>query len=71
MHDPPVSRTPLVPEIMCAHEEVEEMLQAYAMEYNTLWGKLEYLWTQISTAEDLVSVGRKETSILYSGRCDG
>ena len=38
------------------HEEVEELLQAYEMDYNALAADLEHLKTQIETAEDLVSV---------------
>ena len=49
-------RFPLANEILAAHEEVEELLQSHAREYNSLRAKLEYLHMQIQNAEELVGV---------------
>ena len=44
-----VCRSPLSPEVLAAHEEVEEMLQSYVMDFNSVRGKLESLRSQIQT----------------------
>ena len=37
------------------HEEIEDMLEAYLTDFNTLASDLDYLRTQIQTTEELVS----------------
>jgi len=48
-------RLPLSDAILSQHEEVEELLQAYFTEYNSMSSKLEDIKNQIQNAEDLVS----------------
>jgi magnesium transporter len=52
--DPTLYKTPLRKEIMMAHEEIEELLEAYLMDSNSLEAKLGYLLVTIDNAEDLV-----------------
>ena len=42
-------------EILNAHEEIEELLEAYLMDCNALEGKLAFLLVTMQNAEDLVS----------------
>eukprot|EP01042_Synura_sphagnicola_P004810 gene4810-6123_t len=59
--NPTLYRSPLSPEVLAAHEEVEEMLQSYVMDFNSLYGKLDSLRSQIQTSQDLVLL-RLDTS---------
>jgi len=59
--NPLLYRTPLSVEILSQHEEVEELLQSFVMDYNSLAASLEVLREQIQNAEDLVSL-RLDTS---------
>jgi len=59
--DPSLYRTPLCPEILASHEDVEELLQTYVMDYDSLSTKLKCLRDKIQNAEDLVSL-RLDTS---------
>ena len=43
--------------MLAAHEEVEEMLQSYVMDFNALYGKLDSLRSEIQTAEEQVETG--------------
>jgi Mg2+ and Co2+ transporter CorA len=54
-------RSPLVPEILVCHEDIEELLETFLMDYNSLESKLEHLRVQIQSAEELVSL-RLDTS---------
>jgi hypothetical protein len=53
-------RTPLSREILSAHEEIEELLEAYLMDCNALSSKLAYLLVTMQNAEDLVSKRERE-----------
>jgi len=59
--NPSLYCTPLGEEIMSMHEEVEELLQSYNMQYTALASKLHVLQAEITNAEDLVSL-RLDTS---------
>jgi len=54
--NPLLYRTPLCPEILSAHEEIEELLQTYATDYDNLSTKLKFLRARLQNAEDLVSL---------------
>lgn len=58
---PSLYSIPLSPDILGSHEEVEELLQTYAMDYDSLSTKLKFLKEKIENAEDLVSL-RLDTS---------
>jgi len=59
--NPSLYRAPLCPEILATHEDVEELLQTYVMDYDSLSTKLKCLRDKIQNAEDLVSL-RLDTS---------
>ena len=52
---------PLSQEIICYHEEMEIIFESYIMDYNSLQSKLEYLKSQMQSAEELVML-RLDTS---------
>eukprot|EP01041_Mallomonas_annulata_P009202 gene9202-19080_t len=56
-----LNESPLSSEILVCHEEIEDLFQAYLMDYNTLGSHLDYLRTQIQSAEELASL-RLDTS---------
>jgi Mg2+ and Co2+ transporter CorA len=47
---------PLSDDIKGHHEEVEELLESYVMDYSSLQAKLEYLHTLMQNAEEFVSL---------------
>ena len=52
---------PLSQEIICYHEKMEIIFESYIMDYNSLHSKLEYLKSQMQSAEELVML-RLDTS---------
>jgi hypothetical protein len=46
---------PLVPEILSKHDEMEELLESYLIDFNALESKMELTRNQIQNAEELVS----------------
>jgi len=59
--NPSLYRIPLCPKILSAHEEIEDLLQTYAMDFDSLSTKLKFLRDRIQNAEDLASL-RLDTS---------
>lgn len=49
-------RYPLVAEILSRHDEVEELLESYLVDFSSLESKVELTRSQIENAEDLVSL---------------
>jgi len=52
---------PLQEELMMHHSEMEGLMESFLMDFNTLQSKLEFIKSQIQTAEELVSL-RLDTS---------
>ena len=50
-----------MPEILATHDEMEELLESYLIDCNSLEAKITYLRSQIQSAEELVSL-RLDTS---------
>ena len=53
---PKLYRYPLSPSILGTHEEMEELLENYLNDYNSIESKLLYLKQQMQSAEELVSL---------------
>eukprot|EP00605_Chrysophyceae_sp_TOSAG23-4_P000341 GSChrysophyteH1.ASY1.ANO1.388.1 assembled CDS len=53
---PKLYEFPLTKEILGTHEEIEELLEAYLNDYNSTDAKLQYLKSQMQSAEELVSL---------------
>ena len=49
-------RYPLTSSILGTHEEIEELLESYLNDYNSIESKLVYLKQQMQSAEELVSL---------------
>lgn len=47
-------RSPISPEFLQSHEEIEELLESHLMDCNSLAEKIVYLLVTIQNAEDLV-----------------
>lgn len=60
-NDPSLYRFPLVPEILSTHDEIEELVESYLIDFNSLELKISFVRTQIQSAEELVSL-RLDTS---------
>lgn len=58
---PYLYRFPLVPEILSSHDEIEELIESYLIDFNTLELKVGFIRSQIQSAEELVSL-RLDTS---------
>eukprot|EP01035_Chromulina_nebulosa_P022382 gene22382-28978_t len=52
---------PLANEFLNSHEDIEELLESYLMDYNLLESKIESLIVQIQSAEELIML-RLDTS---------
>lgn len=52
---------PLVSEIVSKHDEIEELLESYLLDFNALSSKIDNARSQIQSAEELVSL-RLDTS---------
>ncbi len=48
-------RYPLAAEILSKHDEIEELLESYLLDFNALAANIEYARSQIQSAEELVS----------------
>lgn len=53
---PKLYESPLKPAILASHEDMEAMLESYLVDFNTLQTKLEYIRSQIQSAEELVNL---------------
>jgi magnesium transporter len=58
---PALYNLPLSQEILSYHEEMEIIMESYIMDYNSLQSKLDYLKSQMQSAEELVML-RLDTS---------
>ena len=54
--DPSLYRLPLKPELMAAHEEIEELLEAYLVDCNNQEASLSNLLMRMQNAEQLMSL---------------
>ena len=64
---------PLVPEILSKHDEMEELLESYLIDFNALESKIELTRNQIQNAEELVSCAFFKFGLgcNYFGTCTG
>eukprot|EP01034_Spumella_vulgaris_P025879 gene25879-32385_t len=60
-HKPLLYTYPLAGEILSKHDEIEELLESYLLDFNALAANIEYARSQIQSAEELVSL-RLDTS---------
>lgn len=58
---PDLYRSPLVPEIITMHEDIEALLDSYVMDYTSLENQLHLFQKKLESVEDLVSL-RLDTS---------
>lgn len=58
---PHLYRLPLVSEILSRHDDIEELIESYLIDFNALELKAGYIRSQIQSAEELVSL-RLDTS---------
>jgi C4-dicarboxylate-specific signal transduction histidine kinase len=52
---PKLYRFPLIPEIVSRHDEIEELVESYLMDFASLESKIDYVRSQIQSSEELVS----------------